>query len=128
MLTLTENEQFTLRFQREATIMMGFQHVNIVNYYDHFKTNKSYCMVMEFVDGCSVAQLLERHRYLDDDLALLILRDVLRALVFAHGKGVVHRDIKPANILISSRVMSNSQISGSPRTRQLIPTDLPRKA
>ena len=103
MLTLTENEQFTLRFQREATIMMGFQHVNIVNYYDHFKTNKSYCMVMEFVDGCSVAQLLERHRYLDDDLALLILRDVLRALVFAHGKGVVHRDIKPANILISSR-------------------------
>jgi len=102
MLTLTGNEQFTQRFQREATIMMGFQHVNIVNYYDHFKTAKSYCMVMEFVDGCSVAQLLEKHRYLDDDIALLILRDTLQALVFAHEKGVVHRDIKPANILISS--------------------------
>lgn len=101
MLTLTGNEQFTQRFQREATIMMGFQHVNIVNYYDHFKTAKSYCMVMEFVDGCSVAQLLEKHRYLDDDVALLILRDTLQALVFAHEKGVVHRDIKPANILIS---------------------------
>jgi len=101
MLTLTGNEQFTQRFQREATIMMGFQHVNIVNYYDHFKTAKSYCMVMEFVDGCSVAQLLDKQRYLDDDVALLILRDTLRALVFAHERGVVHRDIKPANILIS---------------------------
>ncbi|MCK5735877.1 MAG: serine/threonine protein kinase [Spirochaetaceae bacterium] len=101
MLTLTGNDQFAQRFQREATIMMGFQHINIVNYYDHFKTAKSYCMVMEFVDGCSVAQLLDKHRYLDDDVALLILRDTLRALVFAHEKGVVHRDIKPANILIS---------------------------
>lgn len=103
MLTLTGSEQFTQRFQREATIMMGFQHVNIVNYYDHFKTTKSYCMVMEYVDGCSVAQLLEKHRYLDDDVALLILRDTMRALCFAHEKGVVHRDIKPANILISKK-------------------------
>jgi hypothetical protein len=103
MLTLTGNDQFAQRFQREATIMMGFQHVNIVNYFDHFKTSNSYCMVMEFVDGCSVAQLLERHRYLDNDEALLILRDTVRALAFAHEKGVVHRDIKPANILISSK-------------------------
>lgn len=103
MLTLTGSDQFTQRFQREATIMMGFQHVNIVNYYDHFKTAKSYCMVMEYVDGCSVAQLLDKHRYLDDDVALLILRDTLRALGFAHEKGVVHRDIKPANILISKK-------------------------
>lgn len=101
MLTLTGNEQFTQRFQREATIMMGFQHVNIVNYYDHFKTAKSYCMVMELVDGCSVAQLLDKQRYLDDDVALLILKNTLEALVFAHKRGVVHRDIKPANILIS---------------------------
>ena len=103
MLTLTGNEQFTQRFQREATIMMGFQHVNIVNYYDHFKTAKSYCMVMEFVDGCSVAQLLDKQRYLDDDVALLILKNTLQALVFAHERGVVHRDIKPANILISKK-------------------------
>ena len=102
LLTLTGNEQFAQRFQREATIMMGFQHVNIVNYYDHFKTGKSYCMVMEYVDGCSVAELLDRHRYLDDDLALLLLKDTLQALAFAHGKGVVHRDIKPANILVSA--------------------------
>ena len=103
MLTLTGNEQFTQRFQREATIMMGFQHVNIVNYYDHFKTAKSYCMVMELVDGCSVAQLLDKQRYLDDDVALLILKNTLEALVFAHERGVVHRDIKPANILISKK-------------------------
>ncbi|PIE04218.1 MAG: hypothetical protein CSA76_05430 [Spirochaetales bacterium] len=102
MLTLTDNEQFAQRFQREATIMMGFQHVNIVNYFDHFKTTRSYCMVMEYVDGCSLAQLLEKHRYLDDDVALLVIRDTLRALSFAHAKGVIHRDIKPANILISS--------------------------
>lgn len=58
---------------------------------------------MEYVDGCSVAQLLDKHRYLDDDIALLILRDTMRALSFAHDKGVVHRDIKPANILISKK-------------------------
>lgn len=103
MLTLTGSDQFTQRFQREATIMMGFQHVNIVNYFDHFKTTHSYCMVMEYVDGCSLAQLLEKHRYIDDDVAILVLRDTLRALEFAHSKGVVHRDIKPANILISSQ-------------------------
>ena len=103
MLTLTGSDQFTQRFQREATIMMGFQHVNIVNYFDHFKTARSYCMVMEYVDGCSLAQLLEKHRYLDDDVTFLVLRDTLRALAFAHSKGVIHRDIKPANILISSK-------------------------
>ena len=103
MLTVTGNDQFAQRFQREATIMMGFQHGNIVNYFDHFKTTSSYCMVMEYIDGCSVSQLLEKQRYLDDEVALLILRDTLRALSYAHGKGVIHRDVKPANILISKK-------------------------
>ncbi|MCG8451598.1 MAG: serine/threonine protein kinase [Spirochaetales bacterium] len=101
-LTQTGSEQFQQRFQREATIMMGFQHENIVNYYDHFKVGQASYMAMEYVDGPSLAQLISDERYLDDELALLIVRDVLRALDYAHNKGVVHRDIKPANILLAS--------------------------
>lgn len=103
MLSLSGSEQVALRFQQEAAIMMGFQHVNIVNYFDHFQTTRSYCMVMEYIDGCSLSGLLDTHGFLSDEAALLVVRDTLRALEFAHGKGVIHRDIKPANILISSR-------------------------
>ncbi len=100
-LTLKGSPQFAERFKREARIMMGFNHDNIVDVYDHFKVGQSDYIVLEYVDGMSLEDLLRQERYLPNDLALYIFREAARALHYAHGKGVVHRDIKPANLLIS---------------------------
>lgn len=100
-LTLKGSPQFAERFKREARIMMGFNNDNIVDVYDHFKIGRSDFIVLEYVDGMSLEELLRQERYLPNDLALYIFREAARALKYAHDKGVVHRDVKPANLLIS---------------------------
>ena len=100
-LTLRGDASVRERFRREARIMMDFKNDYIVDVYDHFREGSSYYIVLEYVDGVSLEQLLRRERYLPEEIALLVFRDCCRALAYAHGRGVVHRDIKPANILIS---------------------------
>jgi len=102
-LTLRGKKAVAERFKREARLMMGFKHENIVDVYDHFKEGTSYYIVMEYVDGTALDKLLKKERYLPEDMALLIFYDSCRALHYAHRKGVVHRDIKPGNILLSKR-------------------------
>ncbi len=100
-LTLRGNPDFVERFRREARLLMDFRNDNIVDVYDHFKEGRSHYIVLEYIDGLSLEQLLHRERYLPNELALYILYQACRALKYAHNKGVVHRDIKPANILLS---------------------------
>ena len=100
-LTLRGNPDFAERFRREARILMDFRNEGIVDVYDHFKEGRSHYIVMEYIDGLSLEQLIRRERYLPNDMALFILRQVAKALYYAHQRGVIHRDIKPANILIS---------------------------
>ncbi|SIP92785.1 serine/threonine protein kinase [Alkalispirochaeta americana] len=102
-LTLRGSADMRERFRREAQIMMDLRNDAIVDVYDHFREGSSYYIVLEYVEGVSLEELIRQHRYLSEDAALLILREVCRALAYAHERGVVHRDIKPANILISSR-------------------------
>lgn len=102
-LTLRGSADMRERFRREAQIMMDLRNDAIVDVYDHFREGSSYYIVLEYVEGVSLEELIRRHRYVQEDAALLILREVCRALAYAHERGVVHRDIKPANILISSR-------------------------
>ena len=101
-LTLRGNADIRERFRREAQIMMDLRNDAIVDVYDHFREGSSYYIVLEYVDGMSLDALIRQRRYLPNAIALLILREVCRALAYAHDKGVVHRDIKPANILISN--------------------------
>ncbi len=101
-LTLRGNADIRERFRREAQIMMDLRNDAIVDVYDHFREGSSYYIVLEYVDGMSLDALIRQRRYLPNGIALLILREVCRALAYAHDKGVVHRDIKPANILISN--------------------------
>ncbi|MBN1496521.1 MAG: serine/threonine protein kinase [Spirochaetes bacterium] len=89
------------RFKREAQLQIDFRNDNIVQVYDHFKEGLSYYIVMEYVDGISLDALIEKHRYLPDEIALLIFYQIAQALKYAHDKDVIHRDIKPANVLIS---------------------------
>jgi serine/threonine-protein kinase len=100
-LTLRGNQDFVERFRREARLLMGFRNDNIVDVYDHFKEGRSHYIVLEYIDGLSLEQLIRRERYLPNDLALYIFFQACKALKYAHSKNVVHRDIKPANLLLS---------------------------
>ncbi len=102
-LTLSGDEHITERFKREARIMMDFKNDNIVDVYDHFKAGGSYYIVLEFVDGMALDEMIRKERYLPNDMALLIFLEACKALKYAHDKNVIHRDIKPGNILISKK-------------------------
>ncbi|HRY79501.1 MAG TPA: serine/threonine-protein kinase [Spirochaetia bacterium] len=102
-LTLRGSATITERFKREARILMDFKNDHIVRVFDHFKEGSSHYIVLEYVDGMSLDQLIKRQRSLSSELALVIFLDACRALQYAHGMGVIHRDIKPGNILISRK-------------------------
>lgn len=102
-LTMRGSATITERFKREARILMDFKNDHIVRVFDHFKEGSSHYIVLEYVDGMSLDQLIKRQRSLSSELALVIFLDACRALQYAHGMGVIHRDIKPGNILISKK-------------------------
>lgn len=101
-LTLRGNAGVRERFRREAQIMMNLRHDAIVDVYDHFREGAYYYIVQEYVDGVSLDVLLKERGALPEDVALLIVRVLSRALAYAHDQNVIHRDIKPANILVAA--------------------------
>jgi len=90
------------RFQREADLLRRLTHPNFVHFvaYGGGVDEPAY-VVMDFVDGTLMSNLLERQSRLPPERALRIARHVLHGLDFAHELGVVHRDIKPANIMLT---------------------------
>ena len=91
------------RFQREADLMMGFNHEHIVKVYDIFKDGSSWITVQEFVDGPNLEEIVSRRGGLGKRGSLPVVIQCLKALVYIHKRGVVHRDIKPSNIFLTSR-------------------------
>ena len=89
------------RFTREIKLAAGLQQANIVPLLAAGETNGLPYYTMPFVDGLSLRARLERNGALPAGEAISVLRDVVRALAYAHEHGVVHRDIKPENILLS---------------------------
>jgi serine/threonine protein kinase len=100
-LSISSKVSLSERFKREASIMMGFRHENIVSVYDHFKHGQSYYIAMEYVDGIPLEDLIEKRKRIPPLAAALIFREICHGLQYAHNKGVIHRDIKPDNVLIS---------------------------
>jgi serine/threonine protein kinase/tetratricopeptide (TPR) repeat protein len=89
------------RFAREIKLAAGLQQANIVPLLSAGETEGLPYYTMPFVDGLSLRARLERNGALPVGEAVSVLRDVTRALAYAHERGVVHRDIKPENILLS---------------------------
>ena len=97
-----DDEEFLAKFKREAEAVANISHPNIVNVYDVGCDGKVNYIVMEYVDGQNLKEIIKNEGTLDEYTALDITKQIAKALGAAHKKGVIHRDIKPHNILISS--------------------------
>ncbi len=91
--------KFARRFEREAKMLAQMSHPNIVTVHDFGETDGLYYLVMEYVDGVNLRDLLQDGK-IDPKQALAIVPPICEALEYAHDKGVVHRDIKPENLLL----------------------------
>jgi serine/threonine-protein kinase len=92
---------FVERFRREAQSAANLNHPSIVGVYDWGSYEGTYFIVMEYVRGRSLAEILRAEGTLHPDRAADVATDIAGALYFAHRNGVVHRDIKPGNVLIA---------------------------
>jgi predicted Ser/Thr protein kinase len=94
--------QFAERFEREARALARLNHSKIVAVYDFGEVQGRYYLLMEFVDGLTLRQLLRTRRMTPEE-ALAIVPHICEALQYAHDQGIVHRDIKPENILLDQQ-------------------------
>jgi eukaryotic-like serine/threonine-protein kinase len=91
------------RFEREARTVAQLAHQNIVHIYDYLTRGSSMFIVMEFVEGVDLYELLTKVERLPPDIAAIIALQAARALEYAHFRGVVHRDFKPSNLMITKQ-------------------------
>jgi predicted Ser/Thr protein kinase len=100
---LTRNEELLQRFRREAESAARLEHPNLVEVYDIGEENGIHFIVMAYVEGMNLQELLDDAKKLEPREAARIAFEVSRGLQAVHADGIIHRDIKPANILISSK-------------------------
>src|SRR6476660_2798798 len=91
------------RFYHEARVQSALAHPNIVRLHELVTVEGRPCLVMEYVDGDSLANLILRSGRLLPEQALRFLRDIAGAIAHVHAQGVIHRDIKPSNIRVTSQ-------------------------
>src|SRR5215467_6330162 len=96
----SSNPDRLTRFQGEAEVLASLNHPNIAAIYDFEEANGSRFLVLELVEGETLAERLVRGRLFVSD-ALSIAKGICEALEAAHEKGIVHRDLKPANVKIT---------------------------
>ena len=97
---LSSDEKFVRRFQREALSASSLSHPNIVEVYDVGEDNGLYYIVMEYIDGKTLKQLLKKRGSLTLSEAIDIMLQITDGMAHAHDSYIVHRDLKPQNIMI----------------------------
>jgi serine/threonine-protein kinase len=98
------DRSFVERFRREARAAANLNHPNIVAVYDWGEEGGTYFIVMEYVEGRTLRDVIRGEGPLHPNRAAEIGADIAAALEFAHRRGVIHRDVKPGNVLISGTV------------------------
>lgn len=99
---LSDDRTFVERFRREAQAAANLNHPNIVSLFDFGADGSTYYIVMEYIDGKALADIIKEEGPLMPERAAEIGADVARALERAHAASFVHRDIKPSNIMMNS--------------------------
>lgn len=92
--------QFRRRFTNESKAITMLSHNNIVDVYDVSLEGDALYIVMEYIDGITLKEYMEKKGVLSDVEALHFVKQILKGLAHAHERGIVHRDIKPHNILL----------------------------
>jgi serine/threonine-protein kinase len=93
-------EEFA-RFKREAQAAGRLTHPNIVGVYEYGETPDLACIVMEYVDGSTLKQLIDRGEMFEISAIVRIMELLLAGLQYSHDRRVIHRDIKPANVMLT---------------------------
>jgi eukaryotic-like serine/threonine-protein kinase len=98
---IARDPSFLIRFKREAQAAASLSHPNIVAVYDTGSEDGTHFIVMEYVDGRTLKEVIRAEGRIYPERAAEICQDVCSALVAAHARGLIHRDIKPANVMLT---------------------------
>jgi len=99
---LAMNENFIKRFQTEAKALAKFENPNIVRIYDLRSESDQWFIVMEYVDGFNLLDIIRKDGAFPLQNALAMLKQILTAMGHAHKAGIIHRDLKPNNVMITT--------------------------
>ena len=97
---LTRNEQIVERFHNEAVMMVKLKHPNIRQVYGYGYLNNRHCIVMEYLEGDDLSDMMKKGRRFTDAELRTWWNQIVSALNYTHAQGIVHRDIKPSNIFL----------------------------
>ena len=96
----TDSDESVKRFCREVQAAAKLNHPNIITTYDADEAKGVHFYIMEYVDGCDLARLVEERGPLPVGVAVSCILQSARGLAYAHSEGIVHRDIKPSNLML----------------------------
>jgi serine/threonine protein kinase len=99
---VTRNPTYMKRFEQEFRVASRLEHPNIVRAFEYNGTPPSPYLVMEFIDGESLGERLDRVKRLPEEEAVSVIVQVARGLHFAHEHGLIHRDVKPDNVMVTN--------------------------
>ena len=97
----SSNQIMKSKFLSEAKIQAQLSHPNVVNIMNYIEDEDETYLIMEYIDGETLEDLLERKSKLSIEESIIISKGILSALSYMHSKGLVHRDIKPSNIMFN---------------------------
>src|SRR5580698_5858347 len=97
-----DNDELLQRFKSEAKVQATLSHPNIATLYSYLVWEGRAVMVMEFIEGETLQQMIARRGPIASDVAIPMFKQALLGVGAAHRRGIVHRDIKPANIMVNA--------------------------